>query len=171
MNTSALSSIDLHDIHAAAAPEFWPPAPGWWVLAAALMGVTFLSGRQLLKVWRRRQLQQSILGELENLNARSPAEVATHVSTLLRRVALICFERNEVASLSGDAWLSFLDQTGGNGAFSSGIGSVLATAPYATHDISDMDSEALLALARHWICQQETLGENKNIARARLVKP
>jgi hypothetical protein len=87
------------------------------------------------------------------MTAHSPAEVATHVSTLLRRVALMRFERNEVASLSGDAWLSFLDRTGGNGAFSSGIGSVLATAPYAAHDINDADSEALLSLARRWITQ------------------
>jgi hypothetical protein len=153
MTPSPLSSIDLHDIHAATAPEFWPPAPGWWLLAVVVIGTTLFVGRHLIKAWRRRQLQNHILVELETLNARSPAEVATHVSTLLRRVALMCFERNEVASLSGDAWLSFLDRTGGNGAFSSGIGNVLATAPYAAHDANDADSEALLSLARQWIRQ------------------
>ena len=133
--------------------DWWPPAPGWWLLAIALTGITVFATRYLLGTWRQRQLRRSILGELDNIDARSPAEVATYVSTLLRRVALMRFERDEVASLSGDAWLSFLDRTGGNGAFSSGVGNVLATAPYAAHAIDAADSEALLSLARQWIRQ------------------
>jgi len=151
MNPSALPAIELRDIHAAATPEFWPPAPGWWLLAAAGIGLTVFIGRHLVRAWRLRRLRHAILGELETINDHSPAEVATHVSTLLRRVALMCFERREVASLSGDAWLSFLDRTGGNGDFSNGAGTILATAPYVAHDMGIDDSKALLELARRWI--------------------
>ena len=158
MNPSPLSAIDLRDIHAAAAPEFWPPAPGWWLVGLALIVVVLYAGRWLARTWRHRKLRHNILAELEGLNACTPAEIATSTSTLLRRVALMCFDRKEVASLSGDAWLSFLDRTGGNGAFTEGVGQVLATAPYAAHDIDRTDSEALLSLARQWIsrnlCQQ-----------------
>jgi hypothetical protein len=28
---------ELKDIHAAAAPGWWPPAPGWWLLALLLL--------------------------------------------------------------------------------------------------------------------------------------
>lgn len=153
MTPSPLSDVDLRDIHAAVAPEFWPPAPGWWLLAITLTVISLFTARYLIHTWRQRQQRRGILEELDNINARSPAEVATHVSTLLRRVALMRFERNEVASLSGEAWLSFLDRTGGNGAFSNGVGNVLATAPYAAHGIDDADSKALVLLARNWIHQ------------------
>ena len=156
MNPSPLASLDLRDIHAAATPEFWPPAPGWWVLAVLITALLFLAGWQLNKRWRQRQLQSRILKELDALDGHSPAEIATGVSTLLRRVALMRYERSEVAPLSGDAWLSFLDSTGGSGAFSDGVGSVLATAPYAAHDVTSTNSDALLTLARQWIKQQIT---------------
>ncbi len=151
MNPSPLSTVDLRDIHATAAPEFWPPAPGWWLLGIAITVVALYVGRQLTRAWRYRKLQNSVLAELDNLSAHTPVEIATHTSTLLRRVALMCFDRNEVASLSGDAWLAFLDRTGGNGAFTTGVGQVLATAPYAAHDTHAADSDALLSLARQWI--------------------
>lgn len=154
MNLSPPASLDLRDIHAAATPEFWPPATGWWVLTVLVIVLLTLSGRQLIRMWRRHQLRKCILEELDALDDRSPAEVAAGVSTLLRRVALMCYERRKVAPLSGNAWLSFLDSTGGNGAFSNGIGNVLATAPYAAHEVTNTNSDALLTLARHWIMQQ-----------------
>ena len=49
--------------------------------------------------------------------------------------------------------LAFLDRTGGDGAFTSGAGNVLATAPYRVHQVSDIDNDALIALARRWITQ------------------
>jgi len=55
------------------------PAPGWWLLAIALTGITVFATRYLLGTWRQRQLRRSILGELDNIDARSPAEVATEV--------------------------------------------------------------------------------------------
>lgn len=152
MNPSPLAGLDLHDILAAPPPEFWPPAPGWWVLAVLLLGALFAGGWRLIIAWRRRRRRNRILSELDTLSAQSPEQVATRVSVLLRRVALMCFERREVAPLSGTPWLEFLDRTGGNGAFIKGAGNVLATLPYRTADTATgIDNAALISLARQWI--------------------
>jgi len=154
MNPSPLAGIDLHDILAAPPPEFWPPAPGWWMLAALVLAALILGGWRLNIAWHRRRRRNRILGELDALSTHTPDQVPTRVSTLLRRVALMCFDRREVAPLSGDTWLEFLDRTGGNGAFINGAGNVLATAPYlSTHHVTGIDNVALIALARRWITQ------------------
>ena len=124
-----------------------------FMLTALLLGALIAVGWRLTTIWRRRRRQARILGELEALSTRSPDQLASRVSTLLRRVALMCFERREVAPLTGAAWLAFLDRTGGDGAFTSGAGNVLATAPYRAHQVSDIDNDALIALARRWITQ------------------
>lgn len=154
MNPSPLAALDLRDILSAPPPQFWPPAPGWWLLAALLFGVLVYSGRRLHAAWRSRRRRRLILGELDAASTERPAQAATRVSILLRRVALMCFARAEVAPLTGRDWLAFLDRTGGNGAFVNGAGRVLATAPYAAPDEADGgDNDALISLARQWITQ------------------
>jgi len=153
MTPSSAAHLDLRDIHAAAPPAFWPPAPGWWLLAVLVAATLGYGVFVLIRYYRRRRLQQRILAtldELESAEFDNPALFVSAVSTLLRRVALMRFRRSEVASLSGDAWLRFLDATGGGGTFADGPGNVLATAPYAREPEAPARQE-LLALAREWI--------------------
>lgn len=163
LDPSTLNSLDLRDIHAAAAPEFWPLAPGWWLLTLLVLATLLVIGWWLIRLLRQRRREARILSELDALSESNPAEAATQISTLLRRVALMRFKRIDVASLSGNAWLSFLDSTGGGGAFVNGAGSQLATVPYsATSDVAkntESNNEALLSLARQWI--HSNLGRKK----------
>jgi len=153
MNGTA-PALDLRDIHSAPPPEFWPPAPGWWllgILAAVLLTLVTVWLYRRYRLYRQRQQVLAELDQLKNIDAdRQAAEFTTAVSTLLRRVALMRFARQRVASLSGAAWLRFLDETGGDGAFTSGAGQVLGQGSYVPHP-QQVPADRLLLLAQSWI--------------------
>ena len=158
----------LRDWHLPEPVSWWPPAPGWWLVA----GLTLGAGALAFALWRRRWRQgaavRTALSELEALRGQlgtglAPGGFAAAVSILLRRLALTRFPRERVAGLSGASWLAFLDATGGGDAFSRGPGRMLAELPYrapgATGDGlperaqqgAQADGVALADLAGRWI--------------------
>ena len=73
---------------------------------------------------------------------------------LLKRTAIAATSREQVASLTGDDWLRFLDRSLGGDEFNSGPGRLLTRIAYATsvpQDISRDQLESLIALSRRWI--------------------
>jgi len=155
MNPAATATLDLRDIHAAAPPAFWPPAPGWWVVALLIIAILVLSTLWLLRRYRLYRLKVNIMDEIESLsscNTENTEEFTAHLSMLLRRIALRRYSRERVAPLTGSDWLRFLDETGGNGDFEHGIGQVLEIGPYRPQK-SELPAEELLALARRWAKQ------------------
>ena len=154
MNPTAAATLDLRDIHAAAAPAFWPPAPGWWVLAVVLLAMLVLLGVWGARRYRIRRHKRQIMDELDKLSDSYSLEnttgYMTALSTLLRRVALHRYARARVASLTGADWLRFLDDTGGGGEFAGGVGQLLETGPYQQSS-REVPADALLALVRRWI--------------------
>lgn len=151
--------LQLRDVHLPLSPELWPPAPGWWVLAAAVVALLTWAAFKLLRFWQRYRLQKEILATLDKLqqdHADDPTpQFLADVSILLRRVAIMKFPRQQVAALTGRGWLSFLDLHGGGGEYCNGVGSVLAEGPYARNVEAgdEVDKDALLLLTRKWIKQ------------------
>jgi hypothetical protein len=153
MNGIPQAVLDLRDVHAPPPPAFWPPAPGWWVLAALMTALGAYLGVRLYRIARIRRQRRQVLAALDTLVGQyGPGEAtrfAAEVSMLLRRVALARFPRHEVASLVGEAWLRFLDRTGGGTGFTEGPGTVLALGPYCRS--AELDAEALATLAKDWV--------------------
>lgn len=130
---------ELRGYHPPDPVSWWPPAPGWWLLALLILGLLTWVTVWAVGAWRRRRLARAApraaLDELAALRAAlarngDAAAFARGLSRLLRRFALARYPRRAVAGLSGEEWLAFLDAHGGGGRFQAGPGRELLTMPY-----------------------------------------
>ena len=163
-NDAPEGQLVLRDIHV---PMFdwWPPAIGWWFSTLLALLVIFVLVRLLRSYLARRRQRATVLRQFEGLRAglkeSIDADGLRSASEFLRRVALTYYPRDRVAALSGDAWLAFLDQSGGGDQFRRGPGAVLGDTVYREKVPDDIDTDALLDLMRRWIVRQ-TEGGAKN---------
>jgi len=147
--------IPLRDLHLPDPVGWWPLAPGWWVLIAlAVAGVVYLLYLRYLK-WRANAARRAALGELARIYSDfgSGAEatgIAIRVSELLRRSMLAYAPRSEVAGLTGERWLQWLDRGLDGRPFSEGPGRELESLPYrpAAGATDERDLHALFEAVR-----------------------
>jgi len=104
----------LRDIHLPEPIDQFPYAPGWWILLAIiLMGVGYYLYR-VYKYQRAIQLLKPAKAEIAELRTLKDNQLNAHsiakLSALLKRICLIYFPRNLVASLNGKTWLEFLNK-------------------------------------------------------------
>jgi hypothetical protein len=163
-------SLDrLHDIVEPAAVSWWPPTLGLLLLLALLLlWLTVL----LLLAWlayrrnRYRREALRLLGDISPalIDPRSRAEALGEVARLLKRTALSAYPRAQVAQLSGERWLEFLDCSGGAGRFSQGAAALLGRIswqPQAGAELSRQELREIVAAARHWIKHHQRDGRDR----------
>lgn len=167
----AADKLQLRDIHLPASPDFWPPAPGWWIVATLLLLVVAWTILKLLARRRRQRRLQMILKELQPIEQKllthPDNQTLAELNILLRRLALMTYQRSQIASLNGKQWLAFLDRSGNTNKFTQGVGKVLSDAPYLPNDkqsLSKKDAQALLKLVRNWIAKV-TSPDSSHLAR------
>lgn len=144
----------LRDIHLPEPITFWPPAIGWWMLALIItvlvIGVALLLLRQYRKTHYRRQAEAQLKELLERYSKeKNTTEYSSNINKLLKQVSVSYYKRKDVARLSTEEWLSFLDRSGNTNDFTQGAGRILATAPYGESE--QIDSEALYQCCSQWI--------------------
>ena len=108
------------------------------ILALAVVVVSFRAWRR----WRTDAYRREALRELHGAN--STAEVAE----ILKRTALVAYDRSQVASLSGAAWTQWLGQTAGV-IMPAHIGEALTHGVFAKGDSGDTAEVA--AFAADWV--------------------
>jgi hypothetical protein len=143
---------ELRDIHLPADPSWWPPAPGWWLLALLCLGLIVLAVVWIRRRLARRRWRQRVCSELDRIAAEhaaapDPLRLATGISQLLRRASRLLDP--QAAALRGEAWLGFLDSAIGGEEFSKGAGRVLLEGPYQR--TASCDADALIRLTRQWL--------------------
>jgi hypothetical protein len=151
MNPDLLSQ--LRDIHAAPIAPWWPPAPGWWILALLLLVLLVWLGRKVLARLRVFQRRKQMLGWIDHLNAtidpqRDPQAYLSTLNRIFKLVALRAFPADHCAALSGQDWADFL--TGKmKDSQSAGSLNVLASGPY--DPAPQFDPGIMSELTRYWI--------------------
>jgi hypothetical protein len=124
--------------HAPEAVGWWPPAPGWWI-------VTFLAVVTAAALWwwlrqPGRAPRRAALRQLEVIRASDAdgAAVARATQNLIRRYALAVFGREQVARLTGERWLQFVIDAGGD-ALAGAPGRSLLAAAFGNHAQDDRE--------------------------------
>lgn len=159
MNPDSTSLDRLHDVITSPPVPWWPPAPGWyWSFGLLLVLALALVLRGIVR-WQRNRYRHEALAELKrqvaslrDSNHRAASLAA--LAELLKRAALSAWPREEVASLTGPAWLDFLDRTAGSGRFSKGPGAALeqvAYDPRVADTLSEDQLQEIIAVVRHWL--------------------
>lgn len=96
---------NLYDIVVPEQPPLWPLANEvWWLLALLAMVVAVV-------VFQRRQAKKRNAYRQAGLALLEGASTVHDVSVILKRVALVAYPREQVASLYGEEWAGFLQQT------------------------------------------------------------
>jgi hypothetical protein len=149
------NAIPLRDLHLPEAIGWWPLAPGWWVLLALAVVALAYTAWRLYKRWqfyapRRYALRELARFEAEYLEHRDPVALGKQLSELLRRGMLAYAPREEVAGLTGDDWLAWLDEGMPLPYFHTEGGKSLLDLPYRDPegDFSDIDVDALVSAVR-----------------------
>ncbi len=153
MNPDLLSQ--LRDIHAAPAVPWWPPAPGWWVLALLMLVFLVLVGRRILARYKAHQRRKQMLAWIDHLNVsvdpqRDPQAYLSTLNRIFKLVALRAFPDQRCAALAGQDWADFLTGKMKTSKTSDSI-KVLASGPY--HPAPQFDPQLMSELTRRWIKQ------------------
>ena len=137
---------DLSNLRDLALPpevSLWPPAPGWWIVAAAGLAAVMIVSVAAMARYRVNAYRREALRELDLVEPGC-------ISTVLKRAALAAWPREQVAALTGAAWLAFLDRTAQTTVFTDGAGRHIETLAFGgTIDRASTDDAR--AAARVWV--------------------
>jgi len=133
----------LRDVHAAPATSWWPLAPGWWLVLAALVVVI---GALAFLAHRKRARHRAIVGVFDQTLARAdtPAAEVAAISELLRRAA----RRKDPGAdrYEGDRWRTHLDAGAREPLFEGQAGAVLLEGAFRRDvdpaDVADLRDRA-----------------------------
>ena len=148
-----MNQPELRDIHLPDVNLWWPPAPGWWISLALLLLLLWLLPR-LLRWLRHKPPKRLSLLELERIRLRykegqSDSAVLREVTSLLRRVTISYYGREQYAALTGAQWIEQLQRLAPGSGFSEQQLQLLAHDRYRAQCEPAVD--ALLRSLEQWL--------------------
>jgi len=161
----------LADIHLPEPVSYWPPAIGWWILAAIALVLLVILIRKFANMRRQQKICQYALAELQRCyDSYSQADPATidqdkltyvnQFNTVVRRVALVHYPQANAASLDGASWVDFIRQKGESSLMTDDIAAALQYGRFQTK--CDVDVDAMQNFGQQWIESLYKSGANSH---------
>jgi len=145
---------NLHDIVVPAPVGWWPPAPGWYVVAVVVLVALLLLAYRARMRWRHNRYRSEALREVRRLRTAGPEADLQQLPVLLKRAALSAWPRSQVAALVGGDWHRFLDESAQLDCFVPEVGEILdrlAHAPASGRSLSTAQARVALDAAELWL--------------------
>ena len=103
----------LRDVHLPSLPSLWPLPVDFWIAITGMISFVVLIRLAWIR-YHRLTAKKYANEEVERLMKKFPQDdyrLATELSLLMRRIALMKYPREKVCALSGKTWREFLDKT------------------------------------------------------------
>ena len=140
----------MHDPVMATPVSLFPATKGWIVLLAWVLVVTVLLGLAVLSRWRRNRYRREALAALSDIESHpdwNAQEKALALGRLVRRTALAVWDREQIASMTGEKWVGFLSDSCNDG---DTIREDMARLARVIYQGGEADG-AMFTAARRWI--------------------
>jgi hypothetical protein len=134
----------LHDFSQPPPPSWMPQTIGWYVVFVLIvLSATWFVARTI-RHWLNNRYRRDALRALQH----APA---AQLSEILKRTAMVTWPRSEIASLTGDNWIHFLEKSSGVREFQSFPGRLIEEAALSDCTLAPKDQEQLRQLAARWV--------------------
>ncbi len=110
----------MHDVKTPDAVSWWPPAPGWYVVAILLLGLVGVLIYQAICRYKKRRYRKIALKSLSNIRhqlyqskALNSQQAVQESMQLMKRTFFSAYpgSRRYIAGLEGSAWIQLLQDT------------------------------------------------------------
>ncbi len=148
----------LHDIATPPPVAWWPQTWGWALVALLVVAALCLWLLARVRRYQREAYRREALRLLDEIEPklRQPItrkQAVEDLAEILKRTALVSWPRGDVASLSGSAWVRFLDHHDEDGSAHAleRLLDDLEYTPAGTEGFSSNICSDLIVAARTWI--------------------
>jgi len=139
-----------------AAVSWLPQTAGWAWLGGILLALLLRYGWKRLRHWYRNRYRREAIARLLQLSDSSDkATWLVELNKLLKLTALACFSREQVARLSGEEWIDFLNRQCAEAPFSNEQRELLASGIYKAEVLGEHARSQLLAASLSWVRTHE----------------
>ena len=140
---------DFVEVVSPVSVSWLPQTTGWACLGALLGSLLLYRGAKRLRRWHHNRYRREAIDRLVHASGEDFSIVT--LNKLLKLTALSAFPREQVARLSGEEWVSFLNRQCDPPPFSAALGKIIAEGAYRQSRLTHSTREELEAAALSWI--------------------